>query len=91
VERDSLALVYASKMINLAHHNYQVKHLLEYLFSKLNLQLSFEPIDSSSDIAEASPFEPIRTAKLLGLNGKTLGYLGEYKKQYVKTLSFHHR
>ncbi|MGB4420744.1 MAG: phenylalanine--tRNA ligase subunit beta [Candidatus Saccharimonadales bacterium] len=84
VERDSLALVYASKNDKSGSPYYQVKHLLEYLFSKLNLQLSFEPIDSSSDIAEASPFEPIRTAKLLSLSGKTLGYLGEYKKTVCK-------
>lgn len=83
IERDSLALVYASKNDKSGSPYYQAKHLLEYLFSKLNLELSFESIDSSSD-TEASPFEFLRTARLVSESGQVLGYLGEYKKIVCK-------
>lgn len=84
VERDSLALVFASKNDKSGSAYYQAKCLLEYLFNKLNIKLSFKPIDLDIDTAEASSFEPIRTAQVIGDSGKILGYVGEYKKAVCK-------
>lgn len=84
IEKDSLALVYALKDEKSGSPYYQAKHLLEYLFSKLNIKVSFKPIDLNNNTAEASSFEPVRTAQLIGSNGEVLGYIGEYKKIVCK-------
>jgi len=84
VERDSLALVYASKNDKPGSPYYQARHLLQYLLSQLNVALSFEKVESNCDATELSPFEPLRTVKLVNESGQAVGYLGEYKKAVVK-------
>lgn len=84
IEVDRLALIFASKTTKSGTAYYQAKQLLEFICLNFNLKLDYKSIENlTSPIA--APFEPKRSAELIDIaSGKTIGFIGEYKKSVAK-------
>ncbi len=80
VEIDRMALIFTAKAGSGTAY-YRAKRILEFTMGDLNI--TYKKINESSDPI-LSPFEPKRSAELISANGKTIGFIGEYKKSVIK-------
>ena len=78
-ELDHLALVLTAKQLPGGAAFYEAKHMLDFLAASLGVTFSYAPLEQTSTAA-AQPFEPKRSAKVMGPDGEVLGVVGEYKK-----------
>lgn len=86
VEKNTAALIFASKSKLAGAAYYQAKGYLEYLCQLIGVDVLFENINLESDVDSIfTPFEPRRSAKILDKNTKMcIGVVGEYKKSVVR-------
>jgi phenylalanyl-tRNA synthetase beta chain len=80
LEIDRMALIFAAKAGSGTAY-YRARRILEFIMGDLNI--TYKKITESNNPI-LSPFEPKRSAELIGANGKTIGFIGEYKKSVIK-------
>lgn len=78
VEKDSLALVLASKKSAGAAY-YQSKDMLEYITKSFGVELVYAPLQPEEKTAETAPYEYRRSAIVTDKNsGERIGAIGEF-------------
>lgn len=83
-EINSIALVVANRNKQQGAAYYQAKKILDYVMSKLGVELAYESFELELINPVHAPFEYRRSAKIT--NGdKVLGVIGEYKKSVAKS------
>jgi phenylalanyl-tRNA synthetase beta chain len=85
VESDMLALIVASKNIQIGAPYFRAKRFLDYLSRSFGLDADYIAIDTESNDAVSAPFEYRHSAKIVDKSsGILVGLVGEYRKSVSK-------
>lgn len=82
VELNQLAYVFASKKHASGAAYYAAKRYLDFVGSRLGVELSYRELQGSDQAAAMTPFEPKRSAAVFSrATGEAVGVIGEFKKR----------
>lgn len=83
-EFDSLAFVVAMRKRGQGAAFYEAKHYLEYVASRLGIQLDYTPLEPDSTYPVTQLFESRRSARVSS-NSQQLGVIGEYRRSVTRS------
>lgn len=83
-EIEMLGLTYASKHALLGAAYYEARAYLDFIASKLGLELDYAPIEADPGYPVTRPYEYSRSALVSVKNGPFLGQVGEYRTEVIQ-------